>query len=105
MFLGDSMIFWLFGALFTVAVGTSLVSIRRIHLQVNWALPDDKKVDFSPWPNSAKEFLLRTYLRGHWWNLLYLHQTHYPASSLRKVLFIAMASTIPALIGMIISGR
>lgn len=105
MFLGDSIIFWFFGALVTGGLGTVLVSIRRIHLQVNRALPADQKMDFMPWPRTAKEFILRTYLRGHWWNMLYLHEQYYPSSSLRKIFFIAFGVAVLSFMGLAVSAR
>jgi hypothetical protein len=106
MFLGDSIIFWLFAICLVAGIGTMLVSLECMRKQVNRVLPDREKGSIQlPWPQSLKEAVLGTHILRFLTELLEQHRRHCPTSSLRKVFFISMISIIPSFIGFAISER
>jgi hypothetical protein len=106
MFLGESVVGWMFVACFTAAMIVSFVSLKRICEELNRVLPPDRNVTLYPsWPRSLGQAIWRTNLLAHSLGLLDQHRQHYPSSSLRKVYGIAALSMLPSVIGVMAMTR
>ena len=106
MFLGDSIVFWLFATCFVASIGTSLVLLERIRKQLNRVLPADRQASLHPpFPRSIKELIWKTNILVHSLKLLDEHRKYYPSSSLRKSYGVAIFSCIVSFIGFALSAR
>jgi hypothetical protein len=106
MFLGDSIVFWLFGICFAAGIGTTLTLWECIRKQVNRVLPEGKRfASHPPFARSVTDFLFGTGAYGYYAELLEQHRKYYPRSVLRKSVVFAMVSVFPSFIGYVISAR
>jgi hypothetical protein len=105
MFLGDSIVFWVFGLCYAAAIGATLFLWESIRKQVNRVLPETERFNArSHLPRSMKEFLFATHVYAYYGELWEQHRKYYPGSVLRKSVIFAMASILPSFIGFVVSG-
>jgi hypothetical protein len=106
MFLGESILGWLFVTCFIASVVVSFVSWKRICAQLNRVLPSDRKVTvYPPFPRSFRQAIWKTNMLAYSLELLDLHHKYYPSSSLRKIYSVALISAIPSVIGIMVNTR
>jgi hypothetical protein len=106
VFLGESIVGWLFVTCLIAGVIVGFASWKRICVQLNRVMPPDRKVTtYPPLPRSFGQAIWRTNLLAHSLELLDQHRNYYPLSSLRKICSIALISTIPSVIGIMVSTR
>ena len=106
MFLGESIVGWMFVACFTAGMTVSFVSLKRICEELNRVLPPDRKVTvYPPWPRTLEQAIWRTNLLAHSLVLLDQHRQHYPSSSLCKVYGFAALGMLPSVVGVMTMTR
>ena len=106
MLLNQNVGSWFFGLCFAASTGALMLLLNHLCKQLNSALPPGQKVTLHPpMPRTIGQFFWRTNILAHSLQLLDQHRQYYPASSISKVLGLALIAALVSFAGFVLTAQ